>query len=79
MPQTVTVNVHEAKTTLSRLLAQVEAGDRVVIARAGTPIADLVPHRRPKLVLGTATGTLRYETESFDEPDESIAAMFDEV
>ena len=38
---TTTVNVHEAKTHLSRLLAQVERGERVVIARAGTPIATL--------------------------------------
>ena len=38
----VTVNVHEAKTQLSRLLAQVEAGDEVTIARNGTPVARLV-------------------------------------
>ena len=34
-----TVNVHEAKTNLSRLLAQVEAGEEVVIARNGKPVA----------------------------------------
>ena len=38
----LTVNVHEAKTRLSRLLAQVEAGDEVTIARNGTPVARLV-------------------------------------
>lgn len=38
-----TVNVHEAKTHLSRLLEQVEAGQEVVIARAGRPVARLVP------------------------------------
>ena len=38
----VTVNVHEAKTHLSRLLAQVEAGEEVVIARNGKPVARLV-------------------------------------
>ena len=37
-----TVNVHEAKTNLSRLLAQVEAGEDVVIARNGKPVARLV-------------------------------------
>ncbi|MCY4602435.1 MAG: type II toxin-antitoxin system prevent-host-death family antitoxin, partial [Acidobacteria bacterium] len=36
------VNVHEAKTQLSRLLAQVEAGTEVVIARRGQPVAKLV-------------------------------------
>ena len=37
-----TVNVHQAKTTLSQLLAEVEAGEDVVIARNGTPVARLV-------------------------------------
>ena len=37
-----TVNVHEAKTHLSRLLAQVEAGEEVTIARNGKPVARLV-------------------------------------
>lgn len=37
------VNVHEAKTHLSRLLERVEAGEEVVIARSGQPIARLVP------------------------------------
>lgn len=38
----VVVNVHRAKTELSRLLAQVEAGEEVVIARRGEPVAKLV-------------------------------------
>ena len=38
----LTVNVHEAKTQLSRLLQAVEAGEEVVIARAGRPVARLV-------------------------------------
>ena len=38
-----TVNVHEAKTQLSRLLLQAEAGETVVIDRAGKPSAQLVP------------------------------------
>jgi prevent-host-death family protein len=37
------VNVHEAKTTLSELLKKVEAGEEIIIARAGKPIARLVP------------------------------------
>jgi prevent-host-death family protein len=40
-----TVNIHEAKTHLSRLVEQVERGDEVVIARAGRPVARLVPYR----------------------------------
>lgn len=37
------VNVHAAKTQLSRLLARVEGGERITIARAGVPVAVLVP------------------------------------
>jgi prevent-host-death family protein len=40
------VNVHEAKTHLSQLLARVEAGEEVLISRAGQPIARLVPARK---------------------------------
>lgn len=38
------VNVHEAKTHFSKLLAKVERGQEVVISRAGKPVARLVPH-----------------------------------
>jgi antitoxin (DNA-binding transcriptional repressor) of toxin-antitoxin stability system len=42
-----TVNVHEAKTQLSALLAQIEeSGETVRICRHGKPVADLVPHRK---------------------------------
>ena len=48
------VNVHEAKTHFSRLLEQVSAGETVVIAKAGTPIARLAPLDAP---VGTARRT----------------------
>ncbi len=41
------VNVHQAKTELSRLLARVEAGENVVIARRGEPVARLVACKAP--------------------------------
>jgi prevent-host-death family protein len=44
----VEVNVHEAKTHLSRLLARVEAGEEVLISRAGRPIARLVAARKTR-------------------------------
>lgn len=37
------VNIHEAKTNLSRLLARVREGEEIIIAKAGKPIARLVP------------------------------------
>ena len=63
------VNVHQAKTQLSRLLHLVEAGEEVVIARAGKPIARLVPvlagsTDRP---LGIDTGLVRVAPD-FDVP-----------
>ncbi|MCY4627969.1 MAG: type II toxin-antitoxin system Phd/YefM family antitoxin [Acidobacteria bacterium] len=63
-----TVNVHEAKTHLSRLLAQVEAGEEVVIARNGAPVARLVPCKGPgKRQFGALKGRLTVP-ESFFEP-----------
>jgi prevent-host-death family protein len=44
-----TVNVHEAKTTLSALLAQVEQGEEVVIARNGEPVAKLTRYQSAPL------------------------------
>lgn len=72
----VTVNVYDAKTNLSRLLERVEAGERIVIARAGRPVADLVPHVRVDLVYGTARGEIEI-AEDFDRPLAEIAAIFD--
>ncbi len=43
----IQVNVHEAKTHLSRLLVRVSAGEEVLIAKAGTPVARLVPCGQP--------------------------------
>lgn len=52
------VNIHEAKTRLSQLIEQVEGGAEVTIARAGTPVARLVPiaGTRPRRVLGPLAG-----------------------
>lgn len=72
---TYNVNIHEAKTHLSRLLERVAAGERVVISKAGQPIADLVPHQRTPVQFGGLAGELSYADEAFDvDPD--IQAMF---
>lgn len=72
-----TVNVHEAKSSLSRLLERVEAGERITIARAGKPVADLVPHARVDLVFGLAGGQIDYDPDSFDEPLDEVQSMFE--
>ncbi|MDQ6526691.1 type II toxin-antitoxin system prevent-host-death family antitoxin [Nocardioides sp. LHD-245] len=46
------VNVHEAKTNLSRILARVEAGEEIIIARGGKPVARLEPFSAPEIQLG---------------------------
>ncbi len=43
-----TVNIRDAKTQLSRLIARAERGERIVIARAGMPVAELRPVRKAK-------------------------------
>ena len=72
----VTVNVHEAKTHLSRLLAKVEAGEDVVIARNGTPVARIVPvKRRGKRQFGSMKGRIKLDESFFDPlPEEELAA-----
>ena len=62
------VNVHEAKTHLSRLLARVVAGEEIVIARAGKPIAKLVRvDLRPQRILGQDQGLFEVP-DDFDAP-----------
>jgi prevent-host-death family protein len=71
------VNVHEAKTHLSKLLEAVEGGDEVVIARAGKPVARLVSHRPAKQPRkpGSAKGKI-WMADDFDAPDEQIERDF---
>ena len=66
---TVTVNIHAAKTQLSRLLEQVEEGEEIVIARAGKPIARIVPlvPTRPKRRLGILEGQYTV-ADNIDDP-----------
>jgi prevent-host-death family protein len=72
------VNVHEAKTQLSRLLEEVEAGERIVIARAGEPVAVLSRYRMAtrRRRLGLFAGQARVR-EDFDQLPPDIAAAFD--
>ncbi|KAA0253182.1 MAG: type II toxin-antitoxin system Phd/YefM family antitoxin [Acidobacteria bacterium] len=63
------VNVHDAKTRLSQLLVRVEAGEEIVIARAGKPVARLVPFdaSSPRRPLGLDAGKIRI-ADDFDAP-----------
>jgi prevent-host-death family protein len=75
---TKSVGVHEAKTHLSRLLAEVTEGAEVIISNRGEPVARLVPIRRETTrVLGSDRG--RFEVpDDFDAPlPDGILATFE--
>lgn len=65
----VQVNIHEAKTHFSKLLARVKAGEEIIIAKAGQPIARLVPvaQRPAQRVPGSAQGRVSLAPD-FDAP-----------
>ncbi len=72
-----TVNVHEAKTNLSKLLALVLEGKEVVIAKAGKPVAKIV-HYEEKLEprkMGLLKGKI-WISDDFDDEDEEINKLF---
>jgi prevent-host-death family protein len=75
------VNIHEAKTHLSRLVEEVAAGEEVVIAKAGKPIAKLVPldTDRGTRQLGAMRGKI-WVADDFDAslPADVLATFFDE-
>ncbi len=73
------INVHEAKTHLSRLLEDVSEGGEVVIAKHGKPIARLVPYEAkyeaPRKLTGNWKGKVEIN-DDFDACDEEIAELF---
>jgi prevent-host-death family protein len=73
-----TFNVHEAKTQLSKLIERVRTGEEIVIAKAGEPVARLVPYtplRAPRKP-GLLKGKIRIG-KNFDDPlpDDLLAAF----
>ncbi|MBO0877083.1 MAG: type II toxin-antitoxin system Phd/YefM family antitoxin [Pseudonocardia sp.] len=72
------VNVYEAKSQLSKLLEQVEAGDEIIIARNGRPIARLVPlqRRTSPRTPGAWKGKV-WMADDFDETDEELVELWE--
>jgi prevent-host-death family protein len=73
------VNIHEAKTHLSRLVDQVAGGEEIIIAKAGKPMAKLVPiesGQKSRRRLGLLEGQLTVP-DDFDDPlpDDVLAAF----
>ena len=75
------VNIHEAKTHFSKLIAKVAAGEEVTIAKAGKVVARLVPAEEPKLArrpLGIDKGRIWMADDAFDPmSDEELALWYD--
>lgn len=77
MPQ---VNIHQAKTQFSKLIASVENGEEIIIARHGKPVAKLVPiskdisPRRP----GSAKGKFKVPSDFFEPLPQDILKAFEQ-
>ena len=76
------VNIHEAKTRLSQLIADIESGraEEIIIARNGKPAVRLVALTvaRPQREFGYARGKFEFDYEAFQALDAEVQAMFDE-
>ncbi len=72
------VNIHEAKTHLSKLLERVAVGEEVIIAKAGKPVAKLVPlSEAPKTrILGSAKGEFVVPDDFNDPLPKEIEDLF---
>jgi prevent-host-death family protein len=81
--QPESINVHAAKTHFSKLLARVEKGEEIVIARDGKPVAKLVPVEVPKprkkAPPGFAKDLLLHLPDDLTAPDPEIEAMFNDA
>ena len=77
------VNIHDAKTNLSKLIAAVESGEEVIIARSGTPVVRLVQvappvHKSRKHMRGSGIGKIWMAEDAFsDETDLLVQQMFE--
>lgn len=73
-------NIHQAKTHFSKLVERAEAGEEIVIGRAGKPVAKLVPYAvsPPQRVPGALRGRI-WIAPDFDEPDDRLASLFEGV
>jgi prevent-host-death family protein len=70
-----TVNIHQAKTNLSRLLSRVEHGEEIVISNRGIPVAKLVPFRTSS----DRRSSLGQDRGKFVVPDDFNAPLPDEI
>ena len=70
------VNVHQAKSQLSKLLERVEAGEEILIARNGRPVARLVGLEKPRRVPGRLKGKITLRSDFYDPLPTEIEDSF---
>ena len=71
------INIHQAKTQLSKLIEKALAGEDVIIAKAGKPVAKLTAYKKPlkPRKLGLLKGKI-HVPDNFDDEDEEINKLF---
>lgn len=71
------VNIHQAKTNLSKLIEKTQNGEEVIIAKAGKPIAKLISYKEKltKRKFGLLKGKI-FVPDNFDDEDEEINKLF---
>jgi prevent-host-death family protein len=76
---TAIVNIHEAKTHFSKLIARVRLGEEIVIAKAGEPVARLVPEqrRRKRRRPGTGKGQIVIYDSFYDDLPDDLLDLFE--
>jgi prevent-host-death family protein len=75
---TATVNIHEAKTHLSKLIERVRLGEEIIIAKAGEPVARLVPEkRREPRRPGSAKGKFVIHEEFYGPLPDDLLDLFE--
>ncbi len=74
------VNIYEAKTQLSKLIKRVRAGEEVIIADAGRPVAKLVPFEAPRQsrVLGADAGKIWIADDAFEPMSREEVATWED-
>ena len=71
------VNIHAAKTNLSRLIEEACAGEEIIIAKAGVPVAQLRAVPRVDITFGALVGVVEINFDDFDAADGDVAAMWE--
>jgi prevent-host-death family protein len=81
MPTTHIVNMRDARSNLSKLVRQAQAGDEVILARAGTPIAKIVPYTAAarRSVIGALKDVIpQISDEDWEASDREVAKLWKE-